>query len=53
MTITKSTRWESSQGIRINKEITRLEKLFEDFNCDTKDYKSSTNWGYPVGKEVW
>lgn len=35
------------------REMTKLEKLFEDFNGDPKDYKSSINWGEAVGEEIW
>lgn len=35
------------------KEMTKLDKLFENFDGDPKNYKLSTDWGDPVGKEVW
>ena len=35
------------------KEMTKLDKLFEDFDGDPKDYKVSIDWGNSVGKEVW
>lgn len=35
------------------KEKTKLDKLFEDFDGDPKDYKTSIDWGDPVGKEIW
>lgn len=35
------------------KEMTKLEKMFEDFKGDSKDYMTSINWGNPVGKELW
>ena len=35
------------------KEMTKLDKLFEDFEGDPKDHKVSIDWGNPVGKEVW
>jgi antitoxin component of MazEF toxin-antitoxin module len=35
------------------KEMTKLEKLFEDFDGDPKDYRSSINWDNLVGKELW
>ena len=35
------------------KEMTKLDKLFENFNGDPKDYKVSIDWGNPRGKEVW
>lgn len=34
------------------KEKTKLDKLFEDFDGDPKDYKTSIDWGEPVGKEL-
>jgi len=34
-------------------EMTKLDKLFENFDEDLKDYKVSVDWGNPVGKEVW
>lgn len=33
--------------------MTKLDKLFENFNGDPKDYKVSIDWGNPRGKEVW
>ena len=35
------------------KEMTKLEKLFADFEGNPNDYKVSIDWGDPVGKEVW
>ncbi|MDX9887655.1 MAG: AbrB/MazE/SpoVT family DNA-binding domain-containing protein [Anaerovoracaceae bacterium] len=39
--------------LRPIKEMTKLDKLFENFNGDPKDYKVSIDWGKPRGKEVW
>lgn len=35
------------------KEMTKLDKLFINFERDPKDYEVSIDWGNPVGKEVW
>lgn len=35
------------------KEMTKLEKLFEDFHDDSEEFKVSIDWGDPVGKEIW
>lgn len=35
------------------KKMTKLDKLFEDFDGDSKDYKASIHWGNSVGREVW
>lgn len=35
------------------KKTTKLDKLFEDFDGDPKDYKVSIDWGESVGKEIW
>ena len=35
------------------KEMSKLDKLFEDFHGNPKDYKVSIDWGNPRGKEVW
>ncbi len=35
------------------KEMTKLDKLFVEFEGDPKNYKVSIDWGNPVGKEVW
>lgn len=35
------------------KEMTKLDKLFEDFNDNPEEFKVSIDWGDQVGKEVW
>lgn len=35
------------------REKTMLEVLFEDFDGDASDYKTSVDWGEPRGKEIW
>ena len=35
------------------RKMTKLDKLFEDFDGDPKNYKVSIDWGESVGKEIW
>ncbi len=35
------------------KEITKLDKLFADFEGNSKDHMVSIDWGDSVGNEVW
>jgi antitoxin MazE len=34
------------------KEKTKLDKLFDNFDGDSKEYKEMIDWGEPVGKEM-
>ena len=34
------------------RKITKLDKLFEDFNGDPDNHKVLIDWGTPVGKEI-
>lgn len=47
--------WTICSGLILNpiKEMTKLEKLFEDFHDDSEEFKVSIYWGDPVGKEIW
>jgi len=35
------------------KEKTKLDKLFDNFEGNPKEYKEAIDWGDPVGKEIW
>lgn len=39
--------------LKPKKERTMLDKLFENFNEDPKDYKVSIEWDESKGQEVW
>lgn len=39
--------------LTVKEEKTPLEKLFEGFKGNAKDYKVDFDWGEAVGNEVW
>lgn len=39
--------------LTVKEEKTPLEKLFEGFKGNAKDYKVDLDWGEAVGNEVW